>query len=132
MDEKADQGGVKVSDRCMVSMRQRLLEQRQEIFERLRLFESDWQALGEREIEVGEEAQKADLTRIFDQLVNRRKDGLEEIDLALSKLARGTYGVCERCKKPISVRRLAVLPATPLCRKCAGKYEETQRKRVQA
>jgi DnaK suppressor protein len=126
MDEKADQGGVKVSDSCMVSMREKLLEQRQEIFERLRLFESDWQALGEREIEMEEEAQKADLTRLFDQLVNRRKDGLEEIDLALSKLARGTYGVCEGCKKPISLRRLAALPSARLCRKCAGKYEEKQ------
>jgi RNA polymerase-binding transcription factor DksA len=127
MDEKADQGGVKVSDNFMVSMRQTLLRQRREIFERLRLFESDWQVLGEREIEMEEEAQKADLTRLFDQLANRRKHGLEEIDLALSKLARGSYGVCERCKKPISLKRLEVLPATRLCRKCAGRYEETQK-----
>ena len=42
MDENADQGGVKVSDTCMVSVKERLLEQRQEIFERLRLFETDW------------------------------------------------------------------------------------------
>ena len=132
MDENADQGGVKVSDTCMVSVKKRLLEQRQEIFERLRLFETDWKTLGSREIEMGEEAQKADLTRLFDQLVNLRKDGLEEIDLALSKLARGTYGVCEGCKKPISLRRLAVLPATRLCRKYAGKYGEIQKKLAQA
>ena len=100
MDEKADQGRVKVSDNCMVSMRLRLLRQRREIFERLRLFESDWQALGEREIEMEEEAQKADLTRIFDQLVNRRKDGLEEIDLALSKLAREAMASAKGARSP--------------------------------
>ncbi|MDL1980647.1 MAG: hypothetical protein LWX02_04085 [Deltaproteobacteria bacterium] len=42
----------------MMHLREVLLKQRQEIFERLRRLESDWQALGERDIELEEEAQK--------------------------------------------------------------------------
>ncbi|MFL7792285.1 MAG: TraR/DksA C4-type zinc finger protein [Anaerolineae bacterium] len=32
---------------------------------------------------------------------------------------KGTYGICERCGKPIHPDRLAVLPETRLCIECA-------------
>ena len=38
----------------------------------------------------------------------------------------GTYGFCELCGKSIPLKRLEVLPATRLCRKCAREYEEAQ------
>lgn len=41
------------------------------------------------------------------------------IEAALRKLEDGAYGVCERCHGPISPERLAVLPHTTLCIKCA-------------
>lgn len=112
----------------MVRLRQILLTRRGEIFERLRRFESDWQVLSERDIELEEEAQKADLTNSFDDLDERGKDELEEIDLALCRMAVGSYGICENCEKPISLKRLEALPATRLCRRCAYKYEEQQKR----
>ena len=105
-----------------------LLKQRREIFERLRRLESDWQALGERDIEMEEEAQKADETSLFDQLDKLEKDEIDEIDLALCRIAAGSYGICESCEQLISLKRLEVLPATRLCRKCARRYEEKQKK----
>ena len=120
-----------MSDHSMVYLKRTLLKQRQEIFERLRRTESGWQALGEREIEIEEQAQEADLTGLFGRLVERGKEEIEEIDLALSKMAAGSYGVCEMCQKPISSRRLQVLPATRLCRKCAGKCEKARKKLAQ-
>jgi DnaK suppressor protein len=112
----------------MMHLRKVLLKQRQEIFERLRRLESDWQVLGERDIELEEEAQKADETSLFDQLDELEKDEIEDIDLALCRIAAGSYGICESCEKLISLKRLEALPATRLCRKCARRYEEKQKK----
>ena len=35
---------------------------------------------------------------------------VQEIDAALAKIDKGTYGLCERCGKPIPVERLQALP----------------------
>jgi len=107
-------------------LREKLLKERQEIFEWLRRFESDWQSLEERDIELEEGAQKAALTSLYNQLDQRRQDELEEIDLALCRMAAGSYGICENCHKLISLKRLEVVPTTRLCRKCAHNYKKEQ------
>jgi DnaK suppressor protein len=117
-----------VSDRPMVSPREMLLKQRREIFKWVRQLESDWQIVGQREIELEEEAQKADLTRCYDQLDERGKEEIEEIDLALCRLAMGSYGICESCENLISLKRLEAIPGARLCRRCARKYEEKQKR----
>jgi len=117
-----------MSKQDSMRLRGMLLKQREEIFERIQRLESDWQGLGERDIEIEEEAQKADVTSLFSQLDDLEKVGIEEIDLALFKMPGGTYGLCEGCRKPISLKRLEVLPATRLCQKCARKYEEKQKR----
>jgi RNA polymerase-binding transcription factor DksA len=35
---------------------------------------------------------------------------LDEVEHALTKFATGTYGICERCGRPIPLARLRVLP----------------------
>ena len=45
---------------------------------------------------------------------------IADIDHALQKLAQGTYGVCDKCQKPISELRLEALPATATCVTCAS------------
>ena len=112
-----------MTEQDLMHLKELLIKQRQEIFERLRGLESEWQALGERDSEIVEEAQKNDLTALFDQLDEREKTEIEEIDLALTKIAQATYGICESCSKPISRDRLEALPATRFCRKCADKTE---------
>ncbi len=112
----------------MMHLREVLLKQRREIFERRQGLKSDWQALGERDIELEEEAQKADETSLFDQLSELEKDKIEDIDLALCRIAAGSYGICESCEKLISLKRIEALPATRLCRRCARRYEEKQKK----
>jgi DnaK suppressor protein len=43
---------------------------------------------------------------------------VEEIDHALARIARGTYGQCERCGQPIPKARLRALPFARLCVAC--------------
>lgn len=43
------------------------------------------------------------------------------IRAALRKVEEGSYGICKECGGPISPERLAVLPHTTICVKCAKK-----------
>jgi DnaK suppressor protein len=58
-------------------------------------------------------------------LENNIRDLLEKIDRALERLDEGTFGVCERCGKPIEKARLKALPYANLCIK--DKQAETRR-----
>jgi len=46
------------------------------------------------------------------------REQLEEVTAALGKVEEGTYGICDSCKKPITKKRLAVLPWATLCKEC--------------
>lgn len=46
---------------------------------------------------------------------------LAELDLALARIAEGTYGRCERCGDPIPHERLLARPAARTCVPCAAR-----------
>jgi RNA polymerase-binding protein DksA len=48
-------------------------------------------------------------------LVNNLRDLMDRIDKALVKIEDGTYGLCDRCGKPIEKLRLKALPYANLC-----------------
>lgn len=48
-------------------------------------------------------------------LEGRLKSELSEIESALGKIKKGTYGKCERCGSPIELARLEVKPAAIYC-----------------
>lgn len=48
------------------------------------------------------------------------KKSLNEVDMALNKIAMGTYGVCSKCEKEISEKVLDVAPESELCMDCKG------------
>ena len=54
------------------------------------------------------------------QIRLRQSDGrlLRAIEEALARIRRGTFGVCEACKQPISKARLEAVPWTRHCRSC--------------
>jgi len=43
---------------------------------------------------------------------------LLDINLALEKIKKGTYGKCEKCGKQISIQRLKAYPEAKYCREC--------------
>lgn len=61
-------------------------------------------------------------------LVRRLEQKLEEIDAALNHAKKGTYGICERCGKPIDPERLKALPETTMCVKCKNETEKAARR----
>jgi RNA polymerase-binding transcription factor DksA len=52
-------------------------------------------------------------------MVEQARTQLSEINEALERLRRGSYGVCERCGRKIPGERLGAQPATRTCVECA-------------
>lgn len=48
-------------------------------------------------------------------LSNNIKDLMDKVDRALERIEQGTYGLCERCDKPIEKARIKALPYATLC-----------------
>jgi DnaK suppressor protein len=51
-------------------------------------------------------------------VVRALRSNLRDVDRALAKMEVGTYGICERCRNPISLERLEALPWAVLCIEC--------------
>ncbi|HEX4699155.1 MAG TPA: TraR/DksA C4-type zinc finger protein [Actinomycetes bacterium] len=54
-------------------------------------------------------------------LLDETRAQIETLDLALARLAAGTYGRCESCGEPIAPERLAARPAATTCIRCASR-----------
>ena len=115
----------------LLKLKKCLTNRRREMLKQVAHLEAELGELGQRNIEPIDEAQKEDLARVVHKLDERGKEEIEEIDLAIDKMESGSYGRCELCGKSIPFKRLEVLPATRLCRKCAQKYERNQKMRRQ-
>jgi RNA polymerase-binding transcription factor DksA len=65
---------------------------------------------------AGREVNRALLERF-----EEREEGLKQ---AISETNRSEYGFCEKCGRPIHPDRLAVLPDTRICIRCARSEQE--------
>ena len=57
-------------------------------------------------------------------LEQKLKSDLSEIELALGKIKKGTYGKCERCGNLIEPARLEAKPSAVYCLKCETELEK--------
>lgn len=53
-------------------------------------------------------------------LRDNEKSRLYEINMALERIDRGTYGVCEKCSSQIEEERLDIVPEAALCSSCSN------------
>ena len=104
-------------------LRQRLLEERGNLQAQFSEIEQSTFAANQSDLtgEAGFDEEFADAgTATFERerdlsLVNNLRDLTERIDKALAKMDEGTYGLCDRCGKPIEKLRLKALPYANLC-----------------
>jgi DnaK suppressor protein len=52
------------------------------------------------------------------QLTSRDRNELRLIEETLFRINEGTFGACESCEEQISLKRLQIMPLTPLCISC--------------
>lgn len=56
-------------------------------------------------------------------LANNARDLLDQTRSALLHIARGTYGICDSCGRPIGKGRLLAFPRATLCVECKQREE---------
>lgn len=57
------------------------------------------------------------------------RDVLTQVDDALERLDDGTFGICQRCGKPINPERLEAFPYVALCIECQTIVERQRQSR---
>lgn len=83
------------------------------------------------ESKVADEVDKA--TDAYDEdlsfeIATANDQELEDIQIALEKIDKGTYGECEICGCSISPSRLKILPSATTCVDCRGQEEQARRR----
>jgi RNA polymerase-binding protein DksA len=56
-------------------------------------------------------------------IANNRRDLLVQMERAMERLDKGTYGHCESCAQPIMKARLQAFPSATLCVRCKQREE---------
>jgi len=105
-------------------LKARLEEERRRLREALqqRVVMAEGESLGYRN-HMAEDA-----TEVFEQTKDwtLRRDAerlLRDVERALAKFEKGTYGICERCGEQIDPARLKAIPYATLCLSCQQRLE---------
>lgn len=114
-----------LTEKEIKELKDRLLEERADLQAQNREIEESSFSGDQTEMagEAGFDEEYADAgTATFERekdlsLVNNIRDLTERIDKALVKIEEGTYGLCDRCGKPIEKARIKALPYANLCLK---------------
>jgi DnaK suppressor protein len=97
-----------------------------------RQIETRLQELGARLERIEEALDDSDVSDLEDQAIELEDDEVQAgigrasvresrlLEGALTRIAKGTYGICETCGAQIATERLDVIPYANLCRDCAG------------
>lgn len=107
----------------LAELRKRLLEEREQLERQFAEIEEGSFANPQSEVsgEVSFDEEYADSgSATFERerdlsLENNIRDLLEKIDHALQRIEDHSYGLCERCGKPIEKARIKALPYASLC-----------------
>jgi len=101
------------------TFKNKLLDRRVQIEKNLRGTTLELEEM--RELELNDEGDyaAASAETIVDSaiLIQQRKE-LNEIELALDKIKKGAYGICEMCEEPIGIERLEVKNFARFCITC--------------
>jgi RNA polymerase-binding protein DksA len=118
---------AKLTAKEIDDLRVRLLEERAHLRSQLEsIVEGSFAATqSDMSGDVGLDDESADAgTATFERekdlsIENNVRDLLRKIDAALSRMESKTYGLCDRCGKPIEKARIKALPYAELCIKDA-------------
>ena len=107
----------------------RLLESKTEILNRVRDARKDlYTADDSRGGDEGDQTLRALAESEFLSMNERLRKQLLEIEMALSRIENGTFGVCEETEEPIEVERLLAIPWTRLSIEGAEIRESVQKR----
>lgn len=105
-------------------VKKRLLSLRQEYTQRIDAIQEDTHHKNEPvEKDFAEQATQSENDDVLAALDDEAQHMIMYIDAALSRINKGTYGICTACNEPISEQRLQAVPYAGLCINCAEKRD---------
>jgi DnaK suppressor protein len=113
-----------------------LIELRDQVRAELNIHSADTLKRSQRE-DAGDISTSADAgTDNFDRdfalsLLSAEQEMLKEIEAAIQRIYKGSYGICEVTGKPIKAERLEAVPFTRFSLEGQRQHEASQRRRVQ-
>ena len=125
---KTKKSGQNEADARLKNLGKLLARAREEALARVRVLRKE-----EQDDAVELPADDLDVARSLEDietdagLIERYEYQLKAIDAALSRLERGRYGICEKCKEEIPIERLKAVPFAAYCIDCQKKRDERRR-----
>lgn len=106
------------------SERKRLLEELEELEDSVRSTDvrREGSPFGKREEEATESFELEKRLAVEKQV----RGHLAEVEHALEKFEKGTYGMCDSCGQPIAANRLEALPQASLCLNCKAQNAKSR------
>ena len=112
---------VSIPPRELDAIRKRLTDQRQDVIEAMKRNRAP-----EVTSDTGDEADQAQAAMDRDlqfELSDTERNTLDQIEGAIRKIDKGTYGACEQCRQPIETLRIKALPFARYCIRCQSGSE---------
>jgi DnaK suppressor protein len=111
--------------KTLVRFKKILLKEREEIVGGVKQIYESSKEIGQNGIQdIGDEAANIYNKQVLLSLNENERTRLKEVDEALDRIANETYGICEECGGPISLKRLEVRPVAKYCVPCLTKLEK--------
>jgi len=106
----------------LAPIKKQLLEMRDDLMKTVR----NQQISDTMQTDIGDsvdEASRSIERELLFELSDNERITLDQIEAALRKIDKGTYGICESCQKPIAKARLDALPFARYCIDCQNSAE---------
>jgi len=127
VNAQADQskGLDKIDKKTLARFRKILLKEREQIVGEVKQIVESSKEMGQDGIQdIGDEAANIYNKQVLLSLNENERQRLKEVDESLDRIENGTYGICEECGGPISIKRLEVRPVAKYCVPCLTKLDK--------
>jgi DnaK suppressor protein len=123
-----EQSDKKVLDKkALARFKKILLKEREQIVGGVKQIYESSKEIGQDGIQdIGDEAANIYNKQVLLSLNENERTRLREVDEALDRIANDTYGICEECGGPISLKRLEVRPVAKYCVPCLTELEKAK------
>ena len=115
----------KLDKRTIAKFKKILLKDREQIVGEVKQIVESSKEMGQDGTQdIGDEAANIYNKQVLLSLNENERMRLKEVDESLDRIENGTYGVCEECGGPISLKRIEVRPVAKYCVPCLTKLEK--------
>lgn len=84
-------------------------------------FDAQFPSMGDKEDENAEEVATYSTNLTLERTLESQ---LRDVDSALNRIEKGTYGICKYCNKEITEKRLRARPASSSCIECKKSFTQ--------